>query len=123
MDTGITIRSVAGGAVADYARPASVPAQQSVATDLAPDKTVTATPDVGSPRQDPLSSQDSFSRQTQTLIDPQTREVISRVVDTRTRQVIRQVPDQALLRTRAYAIALQRGDSPIQAAMQMDISA
>lgn len=119
MDAGTTIRPVAGGAVADYARPTSVPVQQAVATELAPDKAVTAAPSVANIRQDPISAQDSVS---QTLIDPQTRDIILRVIDTRTQQVIRQIPDQALLRMRAYAKALQRGDSPNQAETLTDIA-
>ena len=39
------------------------------------------------------------------IIDPQTSEIVYRVLDARTRQVLHQVPDQALLRMQAYARA------------------
>ena len=121
MDAGISTRPVAGAAVADYARPTSAPIQQAVATELAPDKAVTAAPSIANMRQDPLSAQNVNSRQY--LIDPLTSEVILRVIDTRTHQIVRQVPDQALLRMRAYAVALKRGDSPTEAELQTDMSA
>jgi hypothetical protein len=54
------------------------------------------------------------------IIDPETREVVYRILDSRTRQVIHQVPDQALLRKQAYARAqaaqaLADGENPISA--------
>jgi hypothetical protein len=54
------------------------------------------------------------------IIDPETREVVYRVLDARTRQVLHQVPDQALLRMQAYtraeaARALADGQDPIAA--------
>jgi hypothetical protein len=55
------------------------------------------------------------------LIDPATREVIYRVIDVRSRQVVRQVPDEALLRTRAYAHAIAQGDNPMKALDQADL--
>jgi hypothetical protein len=38
-----------------------------------------------------------------------------------TRQVVRQVPDEALLRVRAYAQAMANGDTPVQALNQADV--
>jgi hypothetical protein len=54
------------------------------------------------------------------IIDPQTREVVYRILDARTRQVLHQVPDQALLRMQAYsrakaARALAEGQDPATA--------
>ena len=120
MDTGLTIRPVTGVAAADYVRPSSAPAQHAVATELAPAKTVSIAPNVSSIRQDALAAQDAQSRVT--LIDPATRDVVLRVIDSRTHQVIRQVPEQALLRMRAYARALQRGDTDVRAQQQADIA-
>jgi hypothetical protein len=106
----------------DYGRPASAPVQQAVKTELDPAQSVTAVTASDKLRNDVLSGRDpSFSRQY--VIDPQTREVIFRVMDTRTRQVIRQVPDQALLRMRAYAKALAEGKTPNAADMLMDVEA
>jgi hypothetical protein len=39
----------------------------------------------------------------------------------RSRQVVRQVPDEALLRVRAYAAALAKGTSPSKAQYQADL--
>jgi hypothetical protein len=36
----------------------------------------------------------------------------------RTQQVIQQVPDQALLRSRAYSDAIQNGSTPLEAQLQ-----
>lgn len=137
MDAGISIRPVTSVA-ADYARPASGSVQQAVATDLMPSKTVTAAADVAkagtdlNPSQNPNSpqnaasahkaalSQDWLSRQI--IIDPQTREVIFRVMDTRTRQIVRQVPDQALLTMRAYAKALQSDNGVLRTDSQTDLA-
>jgi hypothetical protein len=52
-----------------------------------------------------------------TIIDPETREVVYRVLDARTRQVMHQEPDQAVLRQQAYArvkiiCALAAGKNP-----------
>jgi hypothetical protein len=55
------------------------------------------------------------------VIDPQTRELIYRVIDVQSRQVVRQVPDEALLRVRAYAKALANGETPFQAMTQSDL--
>jgi uncharacterized FlaG/YvyC family protein len=48
------------------------------------------------------------------------REVIFRVIDERSRRVVRQVPDQALLRMRAYNKALTDGLKPSQARAMAD---
>jgi uncharacterized FlaG/YvyC family protein len=111
MDTGIAVRTVSNVAATDYARPASAPVQQAVKTELDPAKSVTATAPGDQARSDLLSGR-AASLDRQVVIDPQTREVIFRIMDTRTRQVVRQVPDQALLRMRAYAKALSEGKNP-----------
>jgi len=66
-----------------------------------------------SPTAPTLDSAVSFSDpyEYQVLVDPATHDVIYRTVDERSRQVVRQVPDQALLRMRAYARALAEGTS------------
>ncbi|MDQ2079930.1 flagellar protein FlaG [Xanthobacteraceae bacterium Astr-EGSB] len=111
MDTGIALRTVSNVAATDYARTTSTPVQQAVQTELAPAKSVTAAVPSDQARNGLLPGRDAFLSQ-QYVIDPQTREVIFRVMDTRTRQVVRQVPDQALLRMRAYAKAVAEGKNP-----------
>jgi len=120
VDAGITTRPMTGVAAADYVRTSSVPVQQAVATELAAAKTVSAAPGISNLRQDAIAAQEAQSRVT--LIDPSTRDVILRVIDSRTHQVIRQVPEQALLRMRAYARALQRGDTQARAEQRADIA-
>jgi uncharacterized FlaG/YvyC family protein len=49
------------------------------------------------------------------VLDPHSREVIFRVRDERSGRVVRQVPDEALLRLRAYQRAIAEGEAPLQA--------
>jgi hypothetical protein len=126
MDAGVTIKPVAGVAVTDYARPAAVVATGAVATDLPDNKAVSPTSDSTPVRNDTPQPPDSSSADyvTRTVtIDPQSREVIYRVIDSRTRQVIQQVPDEALLRNRAYSKAIQSGDTPFDALRRADLEA
>jgi hypothetical protein len=111
MDSGITVKPVTGVAIADYARPVAAAGQTAAPTDLPEAKAVTALPD-STPTQNNTPHPQAAAATYIThgfVIDPQSREVIYRVMDTRTRQVLWQVPDAALLRSRAYAQALKEG--------------
>jgi hypothetical protein len=122
MDAGLTIKPIAGVAVTDYARPVTAAIAGSVATDLPDSQTVTPIADTSAVRNDaepPGTSSTDYARSV--TIDPQTREVIYRVIDSRTRQVIQQVPDETLLRNRAYSKAIANGASPYQAMAQADL--
>jgi hypothetical protein len=120
MDAGLTIRPNATVAESALARPEPVPVRTAVATTLAPSKSVTATMDSGrsaghDSAQHQLQQQQAQQAQMkrEVLIDSQTREVIFRVIDVRSGQVDHQVPDEALLRMRAYNRTMaQRGESP-----------
>ena len=114
MDTGVTIQSSSTGAVQGYA-PSFIVASNSTATDLPTSKAVTQSTATTPTRNDAPTTKD------ETLIDAQTREVIYRVIDVASGQVVRQVPDEALLRVRAYAQALANGDTPVQALNQADV--
>jgi hypothetical protein len=81
-------------------RPDPAPVAQAVATELPSAKVVTAV----SQAAPPLGLSDPYEYQV--LVDPGTYDVIYRTVDERSQQVVRQVPDQALLRMRAYARSL-----------------
>jgi hypothetical protein len=97
-------------------RAPSAPVAQAVATDLSPAKTVTAAETVLAARNtpyNPSASSDLFQRTV--VLDPATQDLIFRVVDVRSRQVVRQVPDEALLRMRAYARALADGKGMTEA--------
>ena len=73
-------------------------------------------------RNDPVQAANSADYVTQSVtIDPQTREVIYRMIDSRTRQVIKQVPDETLLRNRAYSQAIANGATPFQAESKADL--
>jgi hypothetical protein len=84
----------------------SAPVAQAVATDLSPGKSVTAVEPVQPARND---ASESENYQHTVILDPATQDLIFRVVDVRSRQVVRQVPDEALLRMRAYSRALAQG--------------
>jgi len=110
MDTGITVRPNTGAVLQDHAATPVAPAEP-VATELPAAKTVT-----------PVATRNDLPPTTHdVIIDPQTREVIYRILDARSRQVIRQVPDEALLRVRAYARALANGETPSRAATKADL--
>ena len=86
-------------------RPEPAAVAQAVATELPAAKAVTAV----SPAAPALGLSDPYEYQV--LVDQATHDVIYRTVDERSRQVVRQVPDQALLRMRAYARTLAEGTS------------
>ncbi len=113
MDTAVTIKPTAIVAGAVLPRPDSAPVRQAVATELAAPKAVTAAVDSARPQSTTLQQQPMLTREV--FIDAQTREVIFRVIDERSRRVVRQVPDQALLRMRAYNQALVSGETPTEA--------
>ena len=94
-------------------RPEPAPVAQAVATELPSAKAVTAV----SPAAPALGLSDPYEYQV--LVDPATHEVIYRTVDERSRQVVRQVPDQALLRMRAYARSLAVDTRPAETHMEV----
>jgi hypothetical protein len=127
MDAGLTSRPLASVAVTDYVRPAAAATAGTTTTDLAPEQAVTPAQDTGQTRNDtpqPASTGSSAEYDIRSVtIDPQTREVIYRVIDQRTNQVIDQVPDQTLLRNRAYSLAIANGATPVEAEKQADLEA
>ena len=120
MDTGLAIRPTANATQAALVRPEPAPVRQAVATDLAPAQSVTATADSNAPRNDAARLvQDTQVRKI--ILDAQSREVIYQVLDQSSGRVVRQVPDEALLRLRAYTRAAADG-SPNEA-NQADLEA
>jgi hypothetical protein len=124
MDTGVAIKPVAGVGQTDPVRP-SIPVPTDFAPDLPGAKAVGAAPAPATTQNDAAAgnspSAPYIARDVH--IDAQSREVIYRVIDTRTRQVIRQVPDEALLRNRAYSRAIADGATPLAAQAKADIEA
>jgi len=100
MDSGLTIRPIAGGAETALVRPEAPALRNAVSTTLPSAQAVTAAAD--SARTAGYDSSRSQNLSREVILDPQTREVIFRVIDVRSGQVERQVPDAALMRLRAY---------------------
>jgi hypothetical protein len=124
MDAGLTIQPVTGVAITDYVRPAVTAATNTGPTELPPEQTVSPAPDPTPTGNGPQPGGSSSDNVTSSItIDPQSREVIYRVIDSRTKQVIQQVPDEALLRNRAYSQAIANGATPFQAQTQADLEA
>jgi hypothetical protein len=121
MDTGLGIRPTANAAQTAIVRPESAPVREAVATDLAPAQSVTAANTAQAPRHDSAPAlQDGNVRKI--ILDAHSREVIYQVLDVSSGQVVRQVPDEAMLRLRAYTRAVADGQSPNEAS-QADIEA
>jgi len=92
-------------------RAPSAPVAQAVATELSPANSVTAAETVLSARNDANSQNYQHS----VILDPATQDLIFRVIDVRSRQVVRQVPDEALLRMRAYTRVFAQGKGMTEA--------
>jgi len=104
MDAGMALKPVVSVA-SSHAQPAFVPAPAAPA-ELPAAQTVSPAANIPAARNEPrLTENTATSASHDAIIDPQTREIVFRVLDARTRQVLQQVPDQALLRLRAYARA------------------
>jgi hypothetical protein len=99
-----------------------IPVAEAIATVLAPTKTITATNTAAASDNDTFSSS-SDNYQHTVILDPATQDLIFRVVDVRSRQVVRQVPEEALLRMRAYARALTDGKSNTEALNRANLQA
>lgn len=113
MESTVTIKPSAMVATAALSRPDAIPVRQAVPTELAAPKAVTAATDSARSQSTNLQQRPTLTREV--FVDAQTREVIFRVIDERSRRVVRQVPDQALLRMRAYNQALVAGETPTEA--------
>ena len=125
MDSGLTIRPIAGSAETAYVRLEAAAVRTAVATTMAPAQTVTAANDSArSAGHDPSRNAPAQANVTrEVVLDAQTREVIFRVIDVRTGQVQRQVPDAALMRLRAYNRTMAEGKSPLDAGQDTDSTA
>jgi len=104
MDSGLTIRPTASVAETVYVRPEAPPVRTAVATTLAPSQSVTAAPDSArSAGHDPANNAAARPDTTREIsLDPQTREVIFRIMDASTGLVREQIPAEAMLRLRTY---------------------
>jgi uncharacterized FlaG/YvyC family protein len=116
MNADFTIRSAGPSALTDLARPTPVAARDGVATQLASEQTVAPAANADASRNDAASqnrNKETERQARQTRFDPATAEFVYRVIDNETRRVVRQVPDQAMLRLRAYTRAQQSVEASI----------
>jgi hypothetical protein len=120
MDAGLTINPVSGVSAVAYVRPAASAEQGMPAPEQPDANSVTPAADASSISNNGSNNGSPADGSTTSYftIDPQIGEVIYQVVDTRTQQVVQQVPDQALLRSRAYSDAIQNGSTPLEAQLQ-----
>jgi uncharacterized FlaG/YvyC family protein len=112
METGNIAKQVAPAAPAAPARVDHLVASGAVKTELAPDaavQQVEVSPAVRfapSDRADFSAALDAALRdvvERNIAIDPRTRELVFQAISKETGEVVRQVPDEAILRLRAYA--------------------
>jgi flagellar protein FlaG len=112
MDTGSIAKPAAVAALNAPQRVNTPASAGAVKTELAPEASVQQVSEAAAVRFDPSSGaqaraaldaaiRDVIERHIE--IEPKTREVVYQTVDRESGEVIRQVPDQALLRLRAYA--------------------
>ncbi len=104
MSTDFSIRPVGAPVATPFVKPAPPAAVEAVRTQLPPSQSVTASGATVKVRNDSNAQGDTLSRQVS--IDRAADQVVYKVVDSRTSLVVRQFPDEALLRSRAYARAL-----------------
>jgi hypothetical protein len=124
MDAGMALKPVVS-VVNTHAQPA-IAIVPPGPTELVAAKAVAPVENTAPARNEPRPTQANTDTTTRfAFIDPQTNEVVYRILDARTRQVLHQVPDQAMLRMQAYARAqtareLAQGKNPT-AAEQSDM--
>lgn len=103
MSLDFTVKPVGAPAPATAMRSGADAAGSGVATDLPAAQSVAQASAAASSSNDPRADSENLSRQV--LFDRATAEVVYRVVDNRTDRIVRQVPEQAMLRLRAYTRA------------------
>jgi uncharacterized FlaG/YvyC family protein len=121
MGSGLTIQPATQVLQTSAVASSPAKAQHAVESDLSPAKSVQAAETVAPAHNEVARAEDLFRHDI--IIDPQSREVIFRVIDVRSRQVVRQVPDAALLRLRAYARALADRSSAAAAEHRANVKA
>lgn len=100
MSTDFSIKPVGASVAAPVAPPISEAADQAIATELPPSRSVTVADTSVRPRMNSDSANASVSHQV--VIDRAAASIVYQVVDDRTSLVVRQFPDEAILRRRAY---------------------
>jgi uncharacterized FlaG/YvyC family protein len=120
MEVGSIARTPAPSAANAPQRADTLAASSAVKTELKPEAAVQQVREVEAPRFDPTNETasraalDQVVRETisrRIVLEPKTREVLFQTVNEETGEVVRQVPDEALLRLRAYAREMRAKDS------------
>ncbi|WP_170263360.1 hypothetical protein [Blastochloris sulfoviridis] len=137
MDTGLTIKPTSSPTQIGVGRDDALPVPKAAPTELAPSQTVTAAaPSTNTQAQPGSPSRQGTEAEMATLyanafdyldgrvlLDAQSCEVVFRMIDVRTRKVVEQVPDQALLRLRAYTRAIASGEALSAVAARSNLAA
>jgi len=119
METGNITKPIASAAPAAPARAEHLVAAGAVKTELAPDaavQQVEASPAVRfapSEGADFSASLDQAMREVverNIVVDPRTRELVFQTISKETGEVVRQVPDEAMLRLRAYVREMREAE-------------
>ena len=118
MDAGLAAKA-AVNMVGSHAQPA-IAFSSAAPTELPADKTVKPVIKSDASRNDAKKAENSKPTTRDAIIDPETSEVVYRILDTQTRQVVHQEPDKAMLRQQAYirakaACALASGGNVVDA--------
>jgi hypothetical protein len=119
MDSGLSVKPVVSLNVTAPVRAEPAPAQQAVASELPPEKSVTAPPKARAA--DDQSADSRSARAREVVIDNETQQVIFRARNVQSGEVVWQVPEESLLRLRAYVRSLDH-DRP-SAMHQADVEA
>ena len=104
MGADFNIKPAGAIVAAPVMRPLPQAAQEAVSTQLPPSQSVVAVDESLHIRNDTTFGDFNMSRQVS--IDRAAGTIVTQVIDAETRLVIKQFPDEALLRSRAYARAL-----------------
>jgi hypothetical protein len=127
MDSGLTIRPIGQVTQPGPARPDPLPAAHAVPTTLAPSQSVTAVADSAAARNDaehqPQYAEKRPRRSRQIVIDAATRDIIYRVINERSGQVVQQIPEEVILRLRAYVRELRERESRDRVVHHADFAA
>ncbi|HWW47087.1 MAG TPA: hypothetical protein VNZ94_04520 [Xanthobacteraceae bacterium] len=103
MSASLSVNPVGMAAALQVARPHSQTVDQSVATQLPANQSVTASEHGGAMRHDTAYSDAASGRfSNQTIINRDAGMIVYQLVDNRSGLVVRQFPDEAMQRRRAY---------------------
>lgn len=114
MDIGPTIRPSQQPAPVTT-RPDPQPVREAVAAELSPEKTVTAPSESQAARVEISRTAEALNKaqkeieatRREVTQDNETNELVFRETNTKTGEVVQQIPDEAILRLRAYVAATQ----------------